>query len=248
MTKTKNLLFILIIFVGLFVVFYHASAQENTTRTRIDESTIIKGYTVVHNDIRFAVTPNQVDQKVHVTLKDINIDEKSLPAGKKIISNAYSFDMIGLKYNPIIVKKPSWLAVKYNSNNDNKKSLYYWDNNKNSWVELPSYADKSSGCVRAITHLSYSKIVVLEDIKPEEKYEGLASWYYNGEEMTAAMNHFTIGDKVKIINKVNNKSCVVTVIDRGSFAKGIMIDLSDDAFSAIGLLSDGLLEVKVEGY
>jgi rare lipoprotein A (peptidoglycan hydrolase) len=154
--------------------------------------------------------------------------------------------MIGLEYNPIIVKKPSWLAIKYNSESKAKKSLYYWDSNKNSWIELPSYADSNCGYVKAITHLPYSKIVVLEDIVPKEEYSGLASWYYNGGEMTAAMNQFEIGDEVKVINKVNGKSCTVKIIDRGPFISGRVIDLSDSAFAAIASLGEGIIDVKVE--
>lgn len=249
MTKTRNLLFILtIIFVSLFFVFYYTSAKENITSIKIDKKTIIKGYTVAHNQnsIRFAVTPNQVDQEVNVTLKNIKINKELLPEGKRIVSQTYSFDMIGLGYNPIIVKKPSWLAVKYNSDNDHKKAIYYWDSNKNGWIELPSYADKNSGYVKAITHLPYSKVVVLEDIVPKEEYEGLASWYYNGQHMTAAMNQFEIGDKVKVTNMSNNKSCVVEIIDRGPFISGRVIDLSDSAFGAIASLGEGIISVKVE--
>lgn len=249
MTKIKSLLFILtIIFIGLFALYFSTSAKSVATAIRIDRETIVKGYTVTHNnnDIRFAVTPNQVDQEVHVTLKNIGIDKTTLPEGKKVVSQIYSFDMIGLEYNPIIVSKPSWLAVKYNSDNDNKKSIYYWDSNKDGWIELPSYADKNSGYVKAITHLPYSKILVLEDIKPKEEYEGLASWYYNGEEMTAAMNQFEIGEEVKVTNKDNSKFCKVRIIDRGPFISGRVIDLSDSAFSAIASLSQGLISVKVE--
>ncbi|NQU99635.1 MAG: hypothetical protein HQ538_02760 [Parcubacteria group bacterium] len=154
--------------------------------------------------------------------------------------------MIGLEYNPIIVSKPSWLALKYDSESDTKKSLYYWDSNKDSWIELPSYADKNSGYVKAITHLPYSKIVVLEDIVPKVEYNGIASWYYNGQDMTAAMNQFEMGDRVKVTNKVNGKTCIVKIIDRGPFVAGRVIDLSDSAFSAISSLGEGVVDVKVE--
>jgi len=244
---TKKLIAV-IIFVGLFSLNLNASAQNEQTSTKIDKDTIVKGYTVSHNnkDILFAVTPKLVDQEVNVTLKNININKHPLPEGKKLISSAYSFDMIGLEYNPIIVSKPSWLALKYDSESDTKKSLYYWDSNKDSWIELPSYADKNSGYVKAITHLPYSKIVVLEDIVPKVEYNGIASWYYNGQDMTAAMNQFEMGDRVKVTNKVNGKTCIVKIIDRGPFVAGRVIDLSDSAFSAISSLGEGVVDVKVE--
>jgi hypothetical protein len=247
MTKIKQFISV-IIFVGLFTLNLNVSAKIEQTSLKIDKDTIVKGYTVTHNnnDLLFAVTPKQVDQEVNVTLKNINIDQHPLPEGKKLISNTYSFDMIGLEYNPIIVSKPSWLALKYNSESVAHKSLFYWDSNKNSWIELPSYADKNSGYVKAITHLPYSKIVILEDVVPKQEYNGIASWYYNGQDMTAAMNQFEMGDMVKVTNKINGKTCVVKIIDRGPFVAGRVIDLSDSAFSAISSLGEGIVDVKVE--
>jgi len=84
--------------------------------------------------------------------------------------------------------------------------LYYWDSNKDSWIELPSYADRNSGYVKTITHLPYSEIVILEDIVSKQEYNGIASWYYNRGEMTAALNQFEMGDKVKVTNKGNEKN------------------------------------------
>lgn len=248
MIKIRNLIFaITIIFTGLFALCISTDAKTKQTSLKIDKDTIVKGYTVTHNndDLRFAVTPNQVDQEVSVTLKDISIKKHPLPEGKKLISNTYSFDMLGLQYNPIIVSRPSWLALKYNSESNARKSLYYWDSNKDGWIELPSYADSNSGYVKAITHLPYSKIVILEDIVPKVEYEGIASWYYR-QGMTAAMNQFEMGDKVKVTNVNNGKTCVVEIADRGPFISGRVIDLSDSAFAAIASLGEGVVDVKVE--
>lgn len=249
MKITRNIFLLAILFLNLVVFCKTTEAKQEETNLKIDNETIIKGYTVTHNknDLRFAVTPNQVDQEVNINLKNINISKHPLPDGKKLISNTYSFDMIGLEYNPIIVSKPSWLALKYKSENKAKKSLYYWDSNYDSWIELPSYADSNSGYVKAITHLPYSKIVVLEDIVPKEEYEGLASWYYS-QGMTAAMNQFEMGDKVKVTNKLNGKSCIVEIADRGPFISGRVIDLSDSAFEAISSLGEGVVDVKVESF
>ena len=253
MKTSKKFLFIIpVVLLGVFAFCFSSLAQENpedVTSVRIDKPTIEKGYTVTHkdNDIRFAVTPNQVDQEVNVHLKNFEIDKSKLPEGKNIVSGTYEFDMLGREYNPIIVSKPSWLAVRYNSDNDAEKSIYHWDSNKDSWIKLPSYADKNSGYVKCITHLPYSKIVVLEEEKPKEEHTGAASWYYAGEK-TAAMNIFNIGDKVKVINAANGKSCVVTIDGRGPFVHGRIIDLSNDSFSDIASLSEGVINVRVEKY
>lgn len=241
-------LYVFILTVGVFVFSLNSQANQNATRLRIDQKTIIKGYTVAHdnNNIRFAVTPNQVDQEVYVVLKNRGLEDNPLPENKKVVSQIYSFDMIGKEYNPIITKRPSWIALRYNSSDNTEKAIYYWDSNRNNWIKLPSSVDTENKYVRAITHLPYSKVAVLEEAKSQKAYTGTASWYHSGQSMTAAMKQFNIGDKVKVTNLANNKSCLVTIIDRGPFVFGWIIDLSEDAFASLAPLSEGLIKVKVE--
>ena len=65
-----------------------------------------------------------------------------------------------------------------------------------------AYSSKSLPCEIRV----YSEIVILEDIVSKQEYNGIASWYYNRGEMTAAMNQFEMGDKVKVTNKGNEKN------------------------------------------
>ncbi len=63
---------------------------------------------------------------------------------------------------------------------------------------------------------------------------------------TAAHQEIPFGSTVKVTNKNNGKSIVVTINDRGTFANGRIIDLSKSAFSQIGPLSSGYINVKIE--
>lgn len=63
---------------------------------------------------------------------------------------------------------------------------------------------------------------------------------------TAAHQKIPFGSTVKVTNKSNGKSVVVTINDRGTFANGRIIDLSKSAFSQIGPLSSGYINVKIE--
>lgn len=63
---------------------------------------------------------------------------------------------------------------------------------------------------------------------------------------TAAHKKIPFGSHVKVTNVKNGKSVVVTVNDRGPFAKGRIIDLSKSAFSSIGNTSSGVINVKIE--
>ena len=85
-----------------------------------------------------------------------------------------------------------------------------------------------------------------------------ATWYgdayhgkrtYSGEvfdmnKMTAASNHFQIGDKLKVTNKLNGKSVIVRINDKGAMSKEI-IDLSKGAFRKIADLKKGIIDIQV---
>ena len=237
---------LLIVFISVVSVSY---AEGEDTAVKIDRNTINRGYTVSHNnqDIRFAVTPEQVNQEVEVTVKNRSLEGSSLPAQKKLVSNIYSFDMIGKEYNPLITGKPSWIALKYNATDESRKSIYYWNGVSNKWTVLPSSTDKRGKYMQAITHLPYSRVAVLEDL-PEVTMHGGASWYHAPTRQSAAMRVFDKGDMVRVTNLANGKSIEVVVADRGPYINGRIIDLSADAFVQIAPLSQGVTQVKVEKF
>jgi rare lipoprotein A len=63
---------------------------------------------------------------------------------------------------------------------------------------------------------------------------------------TAAHKKLPFGSIVKVTNKNNGRSVIVRINDRGPFVKGRVIDLSKSAFSRIGSLSSGLVNVKID--
>ena len=65
---------------------------------------------------------------------------------------------------------------------------------------------------------------------------------FNTYAMTAAHRTLPFGTKVRVVHI--NKSVIVTIIDRGPFRKGRIIDLSYTAAKEIGCL--GLCRVKLE--
>lgn len=97
-------------------------------------------------------------------------------------------------------------------------------------------------------------------------YKGIASWYSEDDpgvlETTANMERFDDGkftcavwdvpfDTIlKVTNMENNKYVYVRVNDRGPakrlVSEGRVIDLTKQAFSRIGDLDTGLIEVKIE--
>lgn len=70
---------------------------------------------------------------------------------------------------------------------------------------------------------------------------------FSNSKYTAAHKKLPFGTKVRVTNKVNNKSVVVTINDRGPFTRGRDIDLSKKAWMEITHdKKRGLLDVTIE--
>ena len=67
----------------------------------------------------------------------------------------------------------------------------------------------------------------------------------NREALTAAHRTLPLGTKVKVTNKSNGHSVVVTINDRGPFVRGRIIDVSPAAARVLGF--SGLTHVTVNG-
>lgn len=67
----------------------------------------------------------------------------------------------------------------------------------------------------------------------------------NRESLTAAHRTLPLGTKVKVTNKSNGNSVVVTINDRGPFVRGRIIDVSPGAARVLGF--SGLTHVTVNG-
>ncbi len=94
----------------------------------------------------------------------------------------------------------------------------------------------------------------------EKAWKGIASYYHpkfngrktsNGEifsnkKLTCANNFLALGTYIRVTNPKNGKSVVVKVNDRMNQKNKRLIDLSQEAASRLGLLSQGLGEVSIE--
>lgn len=67
----------------------------------------------------------------------------------------------------------------------------------------------------------------------------------NPHALTAAHRSLPFGTKVKVTNKRNGKSVVVTINDRGPFVHGRVIDLTPASANAIGM-GWGLAPVEID--
>jgi len=69
---------------------------------------------------------------------------------------------------------------------------------------------------------------------------------YQHNQKTAAHKTLPFGSNVKVTNTNNGKSIIVKINDRGPFVKGRIIDLSKSAFTSIGTISTGVINVNIE--
>jgi rare lipoprotein A len=89
---------------------------------------------------------------------------------------------------------------------------------------------------------------------------GMASWYgpgfdgnltasgstFNRYALTAAHPSLPFGSRVRVTNLDNGRSVVVEINDRGPYAEGRVIDLSEGAADMIGLTASGVAPVQLD--
>jgi rare lipoprotein A len=69
---------------------------------------------------------------------------------------------------------------------------------------------------------------------------------YDKNDLTCAHKSLPFGTKLKVTRLDNKKSVIVRVNDRGPFVEGYVVDISRAAAEKIGLIKDGVTQVKVE--
>lgn len=77
---------------------------------------------------------------------------------------------------------------------------------------------------------------------------GIASYYTNPWHpgMIAAHKTLPFGTKVRVVNLDNGRAAVVTIVDRGPFGRGRVIDVSTVAAGVLGFRQAGLAHVRLE--
>ncbi len=113
--------------------------------------------------------------------------------------------------------------------------------------------------MKIMAYLAIVALLTVSCAKPLVQ-QGTASYYadkFNGRKTasgavfknskrTAAHKTLPFGTKVRVVNLKNGRSVKVRINDRGPFVKGRIIDLSKKAARKIGMLRDGITEIKLE--
>ncbi len=126
-------------------------------------------------------------------------------------------------------------------------------------VSKAKYVSKKAGKVA----FKKSGKVAYKSSKSKKPYSGggglsgMASFYwqpqalasggrFNPNAMTAAHKTLAFGTKVRVTNRNNGRSVVVTINDRGPYIAGRIIDLSKAAAHAVGMQNSGVAPVSVQ--
>ena len=124
----------------------------------------------------------------------------------------------------------------------------------------PSHRNSESNQNRAAIEREQRGPIAAPEGKPVFVETGMASWYgpsghrtadgsaYDGTGMTAAHKTLALGTVARVTNLVNGESVMVRITDRGPFAHGRVLDLSESAAKEIGLYRMGVAKVKIEAF
>lgn len=96
--------------------------------------------------------------------------------------------------------------------------------------------------------------------QPNYDETGIASWYgpgfygrltsdgeiYTGQQLTAAHKTLPLPVNVRVTNLENGRSMILRVNDRGPFARGRIIDVSESAAKSLGFYQQGTAKVRVQ--
>ena len=114
-----------------------------------------------------------------------------------------------------------------------------------------------------LRELEHSRIPPAESIVAvvsRQILNGWASWYgpgfhgghsasgeaFNPKAMTAAHLTLPFGTQVRVTNLNNGRSVVVRINDRGPYGGGRILDVSQGAASALGMIESGVVRVRVD--
>ncbi|WP_159917392.1 septal ring lytic transglycosylase RlpA family protein [Pantoea sp. 18069] len=119
---------------------------------------------------------------------------------------------------------------------------------------LPPVAEPAEPAAEPPTSSTY-------DLSPprESDQQGLASWYgprfhgrrtasgerFDSQDLTAAHRTLAFGTRVCVRSSITGKSVVVRINDRGPFTGGRVIDLSQGAAEALGMIGLGIKPVEL---
>lgn len=138
-----------------------------------------KTISTASDSFRVGIFPGAIDVDVHIRLENIEPHQvmlDNLPLNKEIISDVYVYDILatnpGEKVGTFDFKEAA-ITVEYDNEREYlNKGIYYWDNNKSTWIRLYSDKRRLTNTMSGWIHLPFARVAVLADKSGDVLYDG----------------------------------------------------------------------------
>lgn len=230
----------------LIVLAPAAQGQAPGQTVRVTGVALVRGYTVVagDGDLRIGVPPAAFTQPVTVTLTAASDTVPPLPPHVTATSARWAFQIAPTTAEtaPAV---PLRVQVAYDSASLRQRAVYFLAGGV--WSKLKDSSDRPARQVATATVSALTgQLVVGED---DRTFVGLASWYRSRRyPYGAANNELPLNSRARVTNLATGQSVVVTIVSRGPFVSGRVIDLSLTAFSRVARPGAGLARVRVQSF
>lgn len=226
------------------------SEQNETPPARVISSfisaeTIGRGVTLStpRGGFRLGIPPGSLDQKDETRVVLRRLKKKKVKLGKrKLKSRIFAYK---IKHpDGTSLHGPLWTEVKVRGKVHPNLVLRKYNYKKKKWKTIESAVDIDAGKVRAQLNSNVAILAIFKKPKSNTKaeYSGEASWFkWHG----AAMNVYPIGTKVIVTDPHTGVSAKTTIVTRGPFVPGRIIDLPSHVFTKFAPLSQGVVNVEV---
>lgn len=229
---------------------------EEVVSVVVDAPTIERGYTHTSSDgrMRVGIRPGtlhegtQIDVKtLHPSLMQDTLTSFSEAGHWRMVGSLYLFDI--LKKSSYDGKDFFFLEIRYPEGDvrTHPRHLVFFNAVSGLWEPLPSEDHPELSAVRALIHLPYARLAIVEE---EVMSIGKASWYGYKGCLCAASPDYPKGTRLKVtLVSDPARSVEVVVNDYGpnrTIHPDRVIDLDKVAFQKLLPLGAGLTEVRVE--
>ncbi|GEM_PF-6274407 len=230
----------------LIPVITHAA--EEPTHWTIDASAAARGFEFGDPSGIFILALPDGALKNTATLGMREAELKSGLSPKEwIVDAAYEYQFF--QESEVLLKKPLRIIFRYPDEDLKLKTVLLWDGARKKWKVLPSSMRGKENEVMAQLKMNRATVAVASH--RTRIYEGDASWYPDRltpkHPFGVASNVYPIGTKLRVVSQDTDASIVVTVISRGPYHNGRIIDLTKTAFSKLAHpRKQGVVAVRVE--
>lgn len=152
--------FLIIALFFAFFPIYTAQAANLKKSVYLDQNAIEKGYTLRNKEFSLGIQSNTFTEPAKIYLRPYK-KQIILPENLNLISTIYLYNIKIDEQKKL--NQPLWLSLKYNSDSEYKKNLYFFNSQSGAWQELKSENNISADKISSQWWFPYSIVAVFED-------------------------------------------------------------------------------------